>query len=194
MWRSPGLGGELVVSSFSASQLAALHSESRGVLALQRYLDYAERGISALAIDLTDSGGDAESPLEESVLSVLRNRGYDVVTQVGTAGYRIDLGIRHPTEVGRFALGVECDGAAYHSSKVARDRDRLRQEVLEHLGWRLYRVVSADELLTQVARIFGFARTGARIRAVLEESIENLVYIGAAVRGSDGLYRPSGAA
>jgi REase_MTES_1575/Protein of unknown function (DUF3320) len=59
---------------------------------------------------------------------------------VGTAGYRVDIGVWHPQISGRFALGVECDGRMYHSSAVARDRDRLRQEVLERLGWRIYRI------------------------------------------------------
>jgi very-short-patch-repair endonuclease len=129
-----------VISSFRAPQLAALGSTNVGVLALQRYLDFAERGVIALAIDLSDSGGDVESPLEASVLSVLRSWGLDVIPQVGTAGYRIDLGVRDPRRPGRYLLGVECDGAAYHSSKLARDRDRLRQEVLEGLGWKLHRI------------------------------------------------------
>ena len=83
---------------------------------------------------------DVESPFEEEVIRVIRSWGYDAVPQVGAAGYRIDIGVRHPIETGRYALGIECDGAMYHSSRVARDRDRLRQEVLEGLGWRLHRI------------------------------------------------------
>ncbi len=64
--------------------------------------------------------------------------------QVGVAGYRIDLAVRHPQRRELFVLGIECDGAAYHSAKSARDRDRLRQEALERLGWRLTRVWSTD--------------------------------------------------
>ncbi len=101
---------------------------------------YAQRGIAALALDLTDSEGDAESPFEEAVLRVVRDWGYDVVPQVGTAGFRIDMAVRHPDRPGEYVLGIECDGAAYHSSLVARDRDRLRQEVLERLGWTLHRI------------------------------------------------------
>jgi very-short-patch-repair endonuclease len=129
-----------LVASFTSRELDTRGSSNRGVRELQRYLDYAERGYPALAIDLGQSGGDLESPLEQSVHAALVDWGLDVVPQVGTAGYRIDLGIRHPTEPGRFLLGVECDGAAYHSSRVARDRDRLRQEVLEGLGWRVHRI------------------------------------------------------
>ena len=112
---------------------------SEGLRHLRRYLDYAERGIAALALD-TSTGGDAESPFEESVISVIRSWGYEVTPQVGAAGYRIDIGVRHPDRPGVFVLGVECDGFKYHSSKVARDRDRLREQVLRGLGWRLHRI------------------------------------------------------
>lgn len=113
---------------------------SRGVQELRRYLSYAEMGIAAVAPDLEDSQGDAESPFEEEVLRVINGWGFEAVPQVGHAGYRIDIGVRHPERRGDFILGVECDGAMYHSSKVARDRDRLRQEVLERLGWRIHRI------------------------------------------------------
>ncbi|MCA1844548.1 MAG: DUF3320 domain-containing protein [Actinobacteria bacterium] len=128
-----------IVSSVTASDFHEVKSE--GVRHLRRYLDYAERGPAALAIEASPTGGDAESPFEEEVLRVIRGWGYDAVPQVGTLGYRIDIGVRHPDRPTTFALGVECDGAAYHSSKVARDRDRLRHEVLTtRLGWRLHRI------------------------------------------------------
>lgn len=126
-----------VISSFHPGQLV---STNVGVNALARYIDYAQRGMPALAVDLTDSLGDAESPFEEDVIREITALGYEAVPQVGTAGYRIDIGVRHPLEPGRYILGVECDGAAYHSSKVARDRDRLREEVLTRLGWRIHRI------------------------------------------------------
>lgn len=110
------------------------------VLHLKRYLDFARRGINALAIELPEGSGDAESPFEEEVIRVIRSLGYDAIPQVGVAHYRVDVGVKDPRNPGSFILGVECDGAAYHSSKVARDRDRLRQEVLEGLGWRLHRI------------------------------------------------------
>jgi hypothetical protein len=127
-----------VVSSVKADQFT--HSEREGVRHLQRYLDFAAKGHSALALEISDSGLDIESPFEDEVVRVIRSWGYDAVPQVGAAGYRIDIGVRHPIEFGRYALGIECDGAMYHSSRVARDRDRLRQEVLEGLGWRLHRI------------------------------------------------------
>ena len=128
-----------VISSISGGHITS----DRGALNhLRRYLDFAERGTAALAIDLQGSVGDAESPFEEEVLRSIRAMGRQAVPQVGVAGYRVDIGIRHPTKPGSFLLGVECDGASYHSSKVARDRDRLRQEVLEGLGWNIHRIWS----------------------------------------------------
>jgi hypothetical protein len=129
-----------VVSSITGTE-AEFNTELReGIRHLRRYLDYAARGPAALAIELDESGLDADSPFEEEVLRTIRSWGYDAVPQVGTAGFRVDIGIKHPSQAGRYALGVECDGWMYHSSKVARDRDRLRQEVLERLGWRIYRI------------------------------------------------------
>jgi len=129
-----------VVSSITGTEPEFNAELREGVRHLRRYLDYAARGPAALAIELHESGLDADSPFEEEVLRAIRSWGYDAVPQVGTAGFRVDIGVKHPTQAGRYALGVECDGWMYHSSKVARDRDRLRQEVLERLGWRIYRI------------------------------------------------------
>ena len=114
---------------------------SRGVRVLREYLAYArdnrlEPGIKG---DAT-----ADSPFETSVANALRARGHDVALQVGVAGYRIDIAAHYPDQPDRFVLGIECDGVAYHSAKSARDRDRLRQEALERLEWRLTRVWSTD--------------------------------------------------
>ena len=107
---------------------------------LHDYLDYVERGPIALR---SPSGVEIlpyESPLEEDVAKAIQEMGYVVVPQVGSSGYRIDLGVVDPAHPGQFILGVECDGASYHSSYCARDRDRLRQDVLERMGWTIYRI------------------------------------------------------
>ncbi|XVV05769.1 DUF3320 domain-containing protein [Actinosynnema sp. CA-248983] len=137
---------------------------SKGTAHLRRYLDFAERGVDALALDLTDSLGGAESPFEDEVLRTITGWGYDVVPQVGVAGYRIDLGVRHPARPGTYALGVECDGAMYHSSKVARDRDRLRQQVLEGLDWRIHRIWGTSWYRDRSGQ-------EARLRAAIEEAV-----------------------
>lgn len=127
-----------VVSSMSASDIGEVNSE--GSRHLRRYLDYAERGPAALAIELGPSGIGTDSPFEDAVLEFVRSLGFEAQPQVGVAGYRIDLGVKHPNQPGAFMLGIECDGAAYHSSKAARDRDRIRHEILEGLGWRIHHI------------------------------------------------------
>jgi very-short-patch-repair endonuclease len=128
-----------IVTSVLADQFPGT-ATSTGIQHLRGYLDFADRGIKALARDLDDSLGEAESPFEEEVIRLVEGWGYQVVPQIGEAGYRIDMAVRDPGRPGRYVLGIECDGAMYHSSKVARDRDRLRQQVLEGLGWRIHRI------------------------------------------------------
>lgn len=134
-----------VFSGIKASDFNMDKSKSRGVQLLQWYLDFAERGEAALK-QTTETGYDDcfDSPFEEAVCKALRSKGYSVKTQVGCSGYKIDLAIRDKDNPGQFLLGIECDGAAYHSCATARDRDRLRQEVLEKLGWKIYRIWSTD--------------------------------------------------
>ncbi|WP_372410172.1 DUF3320 domain-containing protein [Streptomyces luteireticuli] len=131
-----------VVASFHGGELP--EGTNRSVLALKRYLEYAERGPQVLRTEVADPDAVPESPFEEEVLAVLRGWGYTVQPQVGVAGYRIDMAVRHPDAPGAYALGIECDGAMYHSSRAARDRDRLRESVLRELGWRLHRIWGTD--------------------------------------------------
>lgn len=137
---------ELVVfSTLRPEQIDLSRTDARGVRDLKAFLDYAERGPKAIA-EALEVGSEArfDSPFEEEVHRRLTARGWSVDTQVGCAGYRIDLGVRHPDLPGRYVLGVECDGAYYHSARSARERDRLRAEVLGTLGWKLHRIWSTD--------------------------------------------------
>jgi very-short-patch-repair endonuclease len=128
-------------TSFGSNHVVLTDRSSAGVHVLKRYLEYAEkRGL----IDRSVGPGEAESDFEAEVAHRLRSRGYTVDPQVGVSGYRIDLGVRHPKHPERYLAGIECDGARYHSTKSARDRDRLREEVLRGLGWDIVRVWSTD--------------------------------------------------
>ena len=155
-----------VIASFDPGQMRETASESFRYF--QRYLRYAQSGLAALAQAVADGDAQPESPFEESVLAVLQKLGYDVQPQVGVAGYRIDLGIRHPELPGHFVLGVECDGAMYHSSKAARDRDRLREGVLRGLGWELHRIWGTDWYRDR-------AGAESRLRAAVEGAIARAV-------------------
>jgi very-short-patch-repair endonuclease len=136
---------ELVVyASFSPEQLRAERSTARGVHDLKAFLEYAEKGPAAIIARTDASLGGYESPLEEAVAAALEKRGWRVDPQVGVSGFRVDLGVVHPEKPGAYLAGVECDGATYHRSAVARDRDKTRQQVLENLGWTIVRAWSTD--------------------------------------------------
>ena len=120
-------------------------TNSRGVALLKQYLEYAERGeVALLSNTQTEIDDHFDSPFEEAVCQELRKAGLAIKTQVGCSGYKIDMAVRDEKNPGEFILGIECDGASYHSSATARDRDRLRQQVLESLGWKFYRIWSTD--------------------------------------------------
>lgn len=133
----------VILASFLPQQIDRTRTSAVGVHRLRDYLEYAEQGPRALLGEITTEGGDFESPFEEAVANALSGHGLLVVSQVGVSSFRIDLAIRDETS-DRYLLGVECDGRTYHSTKTARDRDRLRQEVLEQLGWRIHRIWSTD--------------------------------------------------
>ncbi|MEW6277706.1 MAG: DUF4011 domain-containing protein, partial [Candidatus Eremiobacterota bacterium] len=147
----------VVFSTLLPEQIDLSRVAARGVRDLKTYLEFAARGRKALA-EATHLRADAgyESMFEEQVARALQARGWTVHPQVGCSGYRIDLGVVDPEFPGRYLLGVECDGASYHSARSARDRDRLREGVLRGLGWELVRVWSTDWWLEpgrQVERI-----------------------------------------
>jgi len=112
-----------------------------GVRALKEYLDFARTGRLEAG---RRTGLSADSPFEVAVRDVLETAGFQCEPQVGVAGFFIDLAIRHPRYPAHYMLAVECDGASYHSSVAARDRDRLRQVVLESFGWKVHRIWSTD--------------------------------------------------
>jgi transcription elongation GreA/GreB family factor/very-short-patch-repair endonuclease len=132
-----------------------------GTKALKDYLDYAKRGVLSSS---TITGRDPDSDFEISVGDLLQKQGYEVVPQLGVAGFFIDLAVRNPDRPGEFLAAVECDGASYHSSNSARDRDRIRQNILESLGWkdRIWRIWSTDWFYSP-------RRESDRLMAFLEE-------------------------
>jgi very-short-patch-repair endonuclease len=131
----------VLFTSMAAEDIQLQSRSSRGAKALKGYLQYAQTGVLENALL---SGREPDSDFEIEVAEALRAKGYDVVAQVGVAGYYMDLAIKHPRKADAFILGIECDGATYHSSHSARDRDRLRQNVLEALGWTIHRIWSTD--------------------------------------------------
>jgi very-short-patch-repair endonuclease len=130
-----------VFTNLTDEDIDLTRTDSRGVKALKSFLAYARTG----KLDIPVATGRAtDSPFEDQVKAAMEAQGYEVHTQVGSSGFFIDLAIVDPRKRGRYLLGIECDGATYHSSRSARDRDRLRQQVLENLGWRIHRIWSTD--------------------------------------------------
>jgi very-short-patch-repair endonuclease/DNA polymerase III delta prime subunit len=128
-------------SNFSYRDLMITEKSAFGVRILKLFLQYAESGdLPCSSISM----GDTESPFEDAVYEFLVSNNLEVHKQIGCAGFRIDMAVVNPAHPGQYLIGIECDGAQYHSSKVARDRDRLRQQILEGLGWKVHRVWSTD--------------------------------------------------
>ena len=155
-----------------------IRSEQEGPRLLRRYLEYAADPIRAFESEVTlDSAAETESPFEQAVLQALVNRGYRVDRQVGVFGYRIDLAVLSE-DGSAYDLGIECDGARYHNTPAARDRDWLRQSVLEGLGWTIHRVWSTAWIrnpegeLTAIEKAIAAARSRAAVQGTSSASID----------------------
>lgn len=130
-----------VFSSITAADIDLARTQSIGVRVLKTFLQFAETGQLERA---TPGLRAIDSDLEADVGMALAALGYQVEHQVGVAGFFVDLAIKDPERPGRYLLGIECDGATYHSSRSARDRDRLREQVLRDRGWNIHRIWSLD--------------------------------------------------
>jgi very-short-patch-repair endonuclease len=150
-----------VFSSLSPEEIQITPRSSRGLVAFRDYLKYAQTGESTARPKVT--GRQPDSPFEIAVAGIVRSIGLHAEPQVGVAGYFIDIGVRLPDSAD-FLLGIECDGATYHGSVSARDRDRLREEVIRSRGWHLHRIWSTDWFLRQS---FEVERLQAAIRTRL---------------------------
>lgn len=131
-----------IYSSMTADQIVLNENSSLGVTSLKGYLKYAQHG-QLIGHDGVQQK-EPDSDFEISVMDVLARKGFECVPQVGVSGFFIDIAVRDPGMPGRYIMGIECDGATYHSSKSTRDRDRVRQGVLEGLGWNIRRIWSTD--------------------------------------------------
>lgn len=151
-----------VFASFDPGDIDPTRTRGEGPRILKRFLDFAKSGSIE---DKSPTGEGADSPFEEDVSDVVRSLGFLADPQVGSSGFKIDIGVRHPEQPGTYILAIECDGAAYHSALWARERDRLRQDVLEHLGWRFHRVWSTDWFYNRSVEV-------QRLKAALIEARE----------------------
>lgn len=132
----------VVFTNLTADDISLNRTDARGVHALRQYLHFAAAG-SADA-DGGSARRAAAAPFEEAVADALRAHGFDVHHRIGAAGFFVDLAVVDPDQSSRYLLGIECDGVTYQTARSARDRDRLRQEVLGRLGWSVHRVWSTE--------------------------------------------------
>jgi very-short-patch-repair endonuclease len=157
----------LIFTSFEPSMIDLNRTSARAVQDLRHFIEFAQQGPKAMAAAVCGPQGEHESPFEQYVADGLRAKGWETRPQIGVSRFRIDLGVVHPDRPGDYLAGIECDGATYHSAATARDRDKIRGEILRGLGWRLLRVWSTE---WWVDREGALERLHQSIRAVLEES------------------------
>jgi very-short-patch-repair endonuclease len=150
-----------VFSSIRGSDIDDTRVTGQGALLLKHYLDFAEHGSRVQASDADDRETPATQGFAACVHDTLRDGGFDVERQVGCSKVRLDLAVKDADDEDRFLLGIECDGASYRTPGSARDRDRLRPQVLEGLGWHLYRIWSTEWLRNPTAEM-------ERLRDVIE--------------------------
>jgi very-short-patch-repair endonuclease len=155
-----------VVSSFSSHDVDPERLTKAGARLLAEYLEYADAGGTRLAA----SGAEAADPFEVSVSSRLAEFGIIVVPQYGVGGYRVDFAAAHPDDPSRMILAVEADGASYRDSGSVRDRDRLRKEHLERLGWRFHRLWSTNWFQDPDTEV-------AKLREAYEKAVASSPYI-----------------
>lgn len=170
----------VVFSNFRGGDLRVRDTSGMGPKSLKVFLEYAEHRKFS---DIMESGADFDSEFERSVYNFIRSKGYEVHGQVGCAGFRVDLGLVNPDSKGEYILGIECDGAKYHSSIIARERDRLRQDVLERMGWNIYRIWSTDwfrnrrdaekRLIKVIEEVINGNITGIKKKDILIEKPKN---------------------
>ncbi|TWT98669.1 DUF4011 domain-containing protein [Stieleria varia] len=130
-----------VFTSIRSDDIDLTKTNARGVAALKTFLAYAEKGI------LNGESQQQKPPaseFEKQVATALTQHGYDVHAQVGMEGFVVDLAIVDPQRPGQYLIGIECDGESYRTATSARDRDRIRQQVLEDRGWIIHRIWSID--------------------------------------------------
>jgi very-short-patch-repair endonuclease len=161
-----------IYSSMTSGDVLVGVGSSRGVKALKAFLEYAENGHLHNSVY---TGKAPDSDFEIAVLNALQKHGYECEPQLGVAGFFLDIAVKDPGKPGRFVLGIECDGATYHSAKSARDRDRLRQDILESLGWKIRRIWSTDWFKNPQAQLQSILRDLETFRSPFDpESTEEI--------------------
>lgn len=159
-----------LVGSIMPTDIDCERISSEGPKLLRSYIDFAINGFSTIQQqNIKNDNSTYSSSFEKTVCDFLNSKGYMLATNVGCSEYKIDIAVKHPQIAGQFVLGIECDGVNYHSARTARERDRLRHDVLTNMGWQLYRVWSTDWIKDPVTE-------GNRLTEAIENAIDNFKY------------------
>ena len=164
-----------IFCSFDPSEIDLSRTSKIGPGVLKKFLQFAEKGYLPDALPV---GDDPDSDFEIDVANEIRKLGYVVDYQVGTAGFKIDLGVRKSQDSEHYLLAVESDGATYHSALWARERDRLRQQILEGFGWKFHRIWSTDWFYKRDKEV-------TKLKEVLEKCSE--LEVGIHVKGTNNI-------
>jgi very-short-patch-repair endonuclease len=149
-----------LVSSFASTDVDLDRVTKAGARLLADYLEYAGSGGS-----VAEASGRSElNSFEADVRDRLAECGITVVPQYGVGGYRVDFAATHPDDTSRMVLAIETDGASYHQSRSVRDRDRLRGEHLQRLGWSFHRLWSTNWFQNPQAEV-------ARLRDAYQQAV-----------------------
>lgn len=130
-----------LVTSLKSTDIDTNRSKSRSIALFKSFINFMEN--SGRLGELPEGYAVPESPFEEEIYAALTKAGLLIDCQVGDSKYKIDFGVRHP-ETNKYVLAIEADGWTYHSQPYARERDWLRQDVLERKGWTFVRIWSTD--------------------------------------------------
>ena len=132
-----------VFSTLRAEQIDLTRTNSEGVKGLKAFLEYAEKGKNVIAYD-ANSQKIRQKSLVDVIANKIREEGFEVNTNIGCSGYRVDIGVINPKKPTEYSLGILCDGANYKAAKTVRDREIIQQEVLKLLGWNIHRLWALD--------------------------------------------------
>jgi very-short-patch-repair endonuclease len=153
-----------LITSMRSSDIESKRTKSPSIALLRSYLEFMENEGRLFEAEYEFSV--PTTPFEQEILQRLSDAGLTVDCQVGDSGFKIDFAIRDP-KTNKYILAIEADGATYHSSEYARERDYMRQRILESRGWRFVRIWSTDWWLNPDQEI-------ARVMAALGKPVQSL--------------------
>ncbi|MBS1833210.1 MAG: DUF3320 domain-containing protein [Acidobacteria bacterium] len=164
-----------VFSSITGAEIDTSRVNSKGVAALRTFLTYAQTGVLDGVGPVAESKQQVPVRVAQDVADVVRGAGYEVIERYGLAGLFLDLAVIDRAHPDRVLMGIEIDGEQYRGAQCARDRDRLREAVLERQGWQLYRLWTADWYQRpeeQIAKLLAALAAAPRVEPEPEEEAE----------------------